>query len=179
MHRLVLSAVALAASLAASACCSSTSGTCTPSDASIDAEKSSATSVLPVTRVRAEPYPLAWNSGMEESARMVVTSAKQWAQVWSAIWRNYSTPPAEPQVDFASERVVVAAMGTRMSGGYAIYVDSAYQHGDHVEVVIRTVSPGSRCGTTAALTEPVDAARIPASTLPVRFRERATVHECP
>jgi hypothetical protein len=25
----------------------------------------------------------------------------------------------------------------------------------------------------------VDAARIPASSLPVRFRERATAHECP
>lgn len=174
MRRLALSAVALTALLGSSACCSSTSGSCMVTDAA-----ASAPTVLPVTRIRAEPYPLTFNSGIEEPARVVATGASQWAQVWSAIWRRHSAPPALPQIDFAGEMVVVAAMGTRSSGGYAIYVDSAYQHSDRIEVVIRTVSPGSRCGTTAALTEPVDVARIPASTLPVRFRERATVHECP
>jgi hypothetical protein len=178
MRRFALSAVALCALLSASACCSSTNG-CSPSDAAIDGQKSPAATVLPVTRIRAEPYPLTFNSGIEEPARVVATSANQWAQLWSAIWRNHSPKPALPQVDFAAEMVVVAAMGTRNSGGHAIYVDSAYQHSDRIEVVIRTVSPGPRCGTTAALTEPVDVARIPASSLPVRFRERGTVHECP
>jgi hypothetical protein len=174
MHRFALSAVALSTLLSASACCSSTSGSCMVTDTA-----SPAATVLPVTRLRAEPYPLTYNSGIGDSARVVVTSAGQWAQTWSAIWRNHSPQPALPQIDFAAEMVVVAAMGTRNSGGYAIYVDSAYQHSDRIEVVIRTVSPGTRCGTTAALTEPVDVARIPASSLPVRFREHGTVHECP
>jgi len=174
MQRFARSAVALSALLMASACCSSTSGGCVPTDTAAPAP-----TVLPVTRLRAEPYPLTYNSGIGDSVRVVVDDAAEWSQVWTAIWRNHSPAPAPPQIDFTSGMVVVAAMGTRNSGGYAIYVDSAYQHSDRIEVVIRTVSPGSRCGTTAALTEPVDAARIPASTLPVRFRERGTVHECP
>lgn len=179
MHRLALSAVALAASLATSACCSSTSGSCTPSDAGVDGSKSSAATVLPVTRLRAEPYPLTWNSGIAVSARQVVTDANTWGQVWGAIWQNHSPQPAVPQIDFASERLVLAALGTRNSGGYSIVVDSAYQHADHVEVVVHTTSPGTTCVTTAAITQPVDVARIPASSLPVRYRERATVVVCP
>jgi len=108
-----------------------------------------------------------------------VSDAQQWAQAWSAIWRNHSPEPALPQIDFTQERVVVAALGQRNSGGYGILVESAAQHPDYVEVVVQKVSPGARCGTTAALTQPVDVARIPAGTLPVRFRERGTVQECP
>ncbi|HEU4560883.1 MAG TPA: protease complex subunit PrcB family protein [Longimicrobium sp.] len=174
MHRFALSAVAFAALLSTSACCSSTGNSC----AVTDADQSTPT-VLPVTRLRAEPYPLTFNSGIAVSARQVVTDANTWGQVWGAIWQNHSPQPALPQIDFASERLVLAALGTRSSGGYSIVVDSAYQHADHVEVVVHTTSPGTTCGTTAAITQPVDVARIPAGSLPVRYRERATVVVCP
>jgi PrcB C-terminal len=133
---------------------------------------------LPVTRLRAEPYSFAYYSGMMDSVRLAVRDAGQWQQVWSAIEHGSSPGTAAPQVDFTREMVLVAALGTRNSGGFSIYVDSAYQRSDHVEVVIRKVSPGKQCGVTGALTQPVDLARIPASTQPVRFRERSLVHDC-
>ncbi|HET7464498.1 MAG TPA: protease complex subunit PrcB family protein [Longimicrobium sp.] len=174
MHRL-LRFTAVTAALLAGAACSHRAGV-------IDAviyDESAAGTLLPVTRLRAEPYSLTYNSGLTDSARVVVTDARQWAQVWSAIWRNHSPEPARPEVDFTNEQLVVAALGERNSGGYGIIVESAAQHPDYVEVVVRTVSPGVRCGTTAALTQPVDVARIPAGTLPVRFRDRGSVNECP
>jgi hypothetical protein len=131
---------------------------------------------LPVTRLRAEPYSFAYNSGLAESARLVVRDPAAWQQVWSMLGNSAS--PAAPPVDFAAEMVVVAALGTRPTGGYSIFVDSAYRRADHIEVVVRKVAPGSSCGTTQALTQPADVARIPASSLPVRFRERDTVHDC-
>lgn len=174
MHRFALPAVALVACLSASACCSSTGNSCAPTEAA----QSSAPTVLPITRIRAEPYPLTYNSGIADSARVVVDDAAEWSQTWSTIWRYHSPEPPLPQIDFAQETVVVAALGTRSSGGYAIYVDSAYQHSDHVEVVVRKESPGGHCAVTAAITQPVDAARIPATGLPLRFRERATTRQC-
>jgi Tfp pilus assembly protein FimT len=131
-------------------------------------------STLPVTRLRAEPYSFAYYSAMKDSVRLTVRDAGEWQQAWSAV--GHGTPL--PQVDFGQEMVIVAALGQRNSGGYSIYVDSAYQRDGHVEVVVRKVSPGAQCGTTAALTEPVDIARLPASTQPVRFRERSLVHNC-
>ncbi|HEX8243327.1 MAG TPA: protease complex subunit PrcB family protein [Longimicrobium sp.] len=143
-----------------------------------DQRSAASATALPVNRLRAEPYSFAYYSGMADSARVTVRDAGAWRQAWSAVWRGSSPVPALPQIDFGQEMVVVVALGTRNSGGYSILVDSAYQYGDRVEVVVRKESPGSRCFTTAALTQPVDIARIPASTLPVRFRERSFVHDC-
>ena len=131
-------------------------------------------STLPVTRLRAEPYSFSYSGGITDSVRLTVRDAGEWQQVWSAV--GHGTPL--PQVDFGQEMVIVAALGQRYSGGFSIYVDSAYQRDGHVEVVVRKVSPGAKCATTAALTEPVDIARLPASTQPVRFRERSLVHDC-
>lgn len=173
MRRFAVSAVAIAAVLSLGAC-GKHAGVI---DTVIHDEGPTAT-LLPITRLRAEPYSLTYNSGLTDPARVIVTDAQQWAQVWGAIWRNHSPEPALPQIDFAQERVVVAALGQRNSGGYGILVESAAQHPDYVEVVVQKVSPGARCGVTAALTQPVDVARIPAGTLPVRFRERDAVQEC-
>lgn len=134
--------------------------------------------VIPITRLRAEPYTFTHHSGLADSARIVVRDANTWAATWTAIWRRHSPEPALPSIDFSQEMLVVAALGTRSSGGYSIYVDSAYQRSDHIEVVIRKVSPGSRCIVTAALTEPVDIARLPRSSQSVRYRERSVVHNC-
>lgn len=170
--RRLLRAVAIAAALGYG--CSAPTGT----DAGPDGSKSGTRTVLPVDRLRAEPYPFAFYSGIEDSVRVAVRDAGGWQQAWSAVWRGSTPVPPLPQVDFQQEMVVVAALGSRPSGGYSILVDSAYRHGDHIEVVVQKQSPGARCITTAALTQPVDVARIPASTLPVRFRERSHVDDC-
>jgi hypothetical protein len=134
--------------------------------------------VIPVTRLRVEPYTFTYNSGLTDSARIVVQDANTWAATWTAIWSRHSPQPALPTIDFSQEMLVVAALGTRSSGGYGIFVDSAYQRADHIEVVIRKVSPGSRCIVTAALSAPVDVARLPRSSQPVRYRERSVVRNC-
>lgn len=133
---------------------------------------------LPVVRLRAEPYSFAYYSGLTDSVRLTIRDVGEWQQVWTALGRGSSPESPLPEIDFTREMVTVAALGTRYSGGFSIYVDSAYLRSDHVEVVIRKVSPGRQCGVTGALTQPVDIARLPASTLPVRFRERSTVHDC-
>jgi hypothetical protein len=134
--------------------------------------------VIHITRLRAEPYSFTYSSGLADSARIVVQDANSWAATWTAIWGRHSPEPALPSIDFSQNMLVVAALGTRSSGGYGIFVDSAYQRADHIEVVIRKVSPGSRCIVTAALSEPVDVARLPRSSQPVRYRERSVVRNC-
>ncbi|MFL5381746.1 MAG: protease complex subunit PrcB family protein [Longimicrobiaceae bacterium] len=129
---------------------------------------------LTVTRLRSEPYSFAYYSGMKDSARVVVRTPEEWAQVWSAVGGSQPLP----QVDFGHEVVVAAALGTRNTGGYSIYVDGAYQREGYVEVLIHKVSPGSRCATTQALTQPVDLARIAVAGQPVQFSERGSVHDC-
>lgn len=117
-------------------------------------------------------------SGITEQERIVVEDQVEWEQVWARLWRNTSPVPDTPPVDFAREFVIVAAMGTRPSGGYSIRVDEARAYAGHVTVHVVETSPGRGCVVTMAITAPVDVVKIPRTPLEVRFRTSKTVHEC-
>ena len=133
---------------------------------------------LAVVRLRPEPVPLTYTSGLSEPQELVVRDAAAWAQVWEAIWRNHSPRPPLPDVDFAKEMVVVAALGARPTGGYSVFVDSASSAPGAVSIRIRTVSPGRECAVTLAVTQPVDAARVARRDGPVVFSRRNEVADC-
>lgn len=115
------------------------------------------------------------HSGIGETSRMVVASEAAWNSV---VGRIYSQGAQRPAIDFASEMVIVAAMGGRPTGGYRITVERAVRTASEVVVEVVETSPGRSCGTTQALTAPVHAVRIARQDVPVRFVERKAVHEC-
>jgi hypothetical protein len=133
---------------------------------------------LSVTRLRPEPYSFSFSSGITDSTRVVVRDARAWEAAWRAVWSNHTPVPALPAIDFEREMVVVAALGSRRSGGYGILVDGATRTADGAEVSILKQVPGAGCGNTAAITTPVDIARLPRVQGAVRFRERTEVREC-
>ena len=130
-----------------------------------------------MTRFRAEPYSFTYSSGYRDSARVAIRDSSAWRRAWAQIHANGSAQPV-PAVDFSREMVVLVALGTRATGGFSIFVDSARAGAGRVEVLVRRVAPGPACGVTAALSEPVDLARIPAASEPVTFRERAEISDC-
>lgn len=119
------------------------------------------------------------SSGFTTAERIVVRDSTTWATVWPRIVGSHRPSPPVPRVDFATEMIVVASMGTRATGGYTIAIASVHVVGDSVRVVVREQSPGTRCGTTAALGHPVALARVDRSERPVAFVTRSAVHECP
>ena len=90
-----------------------------------------------------------------------------------------NTMPAAPDIDFSREMIIVAAMGPTL--GDAITIEEAYEHGDRLEVVVRSISPGS-CGSFAVQlqmgTQPVEIVRIVKTEHPVVFREIKAAMEC-
>jgi hypothetical protein len=115
------------------------------------------------------PY-LINSSGMGERARRVVRGPAEWQAVWERIWHNHTPLPATPALDFGREAVVVAAMGSRPTGGYAITVDSATATSDAIHVFV-TEHSAARCFATQAFTAPVHLVAIPADGREVRFHE--------
>ena len=83
-----------------------------------------------------------------------------------------------PEIDFSKEMLLVAAMGTRNTGGYSIEIEAVDRSSSSITASVRTHSPGKTCGTTAALTAPVAIVRIPRSTLPVQFVEEHVITDC-
>ena len=119
-----------------------------------------------------------YNTGLRDSTRRVITDGVALAALWGLAYEGRGEVPSLPRIDFDREMVVVAALGTRASGGYTIQVDSARATDRAVEVFVRRLGPGPTCGTTAALTEPAVVVAIPRSDAPVRFLETSTLHDC-
>jgi hypothetical protein len=134
---------------------------------------------ITVVRLRAEPYSFAYYSGLAQSDRIVVRDAATWQTVWNKVWQNAGDVPPLPAVDFSSEMILVAALGSRGTGGYGILIDGATEAANEgIDVAIRSVSPGANCVTTQAFTQPVDIARLPLRAGKIEFKERAEVYSC-
>jgi len=156
------------------------SGGCTTS-AGVGPDKSEtplAHGAISVVRLSPGPDPLASYSGLSGETRVVIRESEKWSEIWAAIWSIQSAIPPLPAIDFTREMVIVVGMGTRPSGGHSIRVESATQRPGEIEVILRAESPGPSCMTTGALTQSVDAARIPRSAEPVRFTVRESVVGC-
>ena len=119
-----------------------------------------------------------YNSGVDRHARLVVRSQAEWATLWAEITRNVSPVPPVPAVDFAERMVLVAAMGTRSSGGHAIAVETVESAGGVLRASVVERSPGARCVTTGALTQPLAAVVVPRTAGEVAWAERTAVVDC-
>ena len=130
-----------------------------------------------ITRLAPTDSSLTQISGINEPARLVVRDAATWADTWARIWQAQTPAPPLPAADFTREMLVVAAAGTRSAGGYAIVIESAYRDGDALHVVVRTDSP-TGCLGIAAITAPVDVARVARTQDQVRFEEKTVTRPC-
>jgi hypothetical protein len=141
---------------------------------------------VPVTPLGPKPCPtckqsrgsFTTTSGISDSLRVVIRDAASWRKIWERIHSPFSPTPPLPEIDFSLQLVLVVALGERPTGGYGIIVDRAYQRDDRVEVIVRKQTPGKACGTTQAITQPVDIVRIPRTKRVLVFRETEVVHQC-
>ena len=120
-----------------------------------------------------EPY-----SGFDERSRRIIRTTGAWEEAWEQLHEGRSPMPERPAVDFESSMVILAAMGSRPTGGHDIEVESVHRHGESLFVVVRETSPGDGCIVTQAFTAPTTAVRIPRADGDVEFVEEETVNEC-
>jgi hypothetical protein len=130
----------------------------------------------PVQVVRLEAYYP--HAGFDTSARLVVENEAEWTLVWQRLWSDHDRIPALPSIDFERERVLVAAMGRRPTGGYAIRVDAAAAQEAHLAVRVVQTSPGGVCLLTQAITAPIDIVKLPRTSQPIQFQTVRKVDEC-
>lgn len=125
-----------------------------------------------------ESFPRLY-SGIEGPRRTVVRDADAWAELWSEMAGDREPKSEPPPVDFASHMVIVAAMGTRPTGGFSIAIERVYQSAERLFVEVRERAPSANCMVTQALTQPADAVVVPRSDLPVSFAESKEIRDCP
>jgi PrcB C-terminal len=119
--------------------------------------------------------------GMTTRQRLVVRDAATWTNVWqqSTGTSQYIPPvPPVPPVDFASQVILIAAMGTKGSGGYSIAIDDVRVVDGNTRITVTERSPGNNCLVTMALTAPVAVVAVPSFPGEATFVERAVQHAC-
>lgn len=117
-------------------------------------------------------------TGFVQRDRLVIRDAEAWSQFWNQAHSNVMPQPSVPSIDFTRNMVVAATMGSRGSGGYSIRIDPVYAADDALYVVVEERSPGAGCVTTAAITAPAAAVRIPRAGGSVSFVERSETFNC-
>lgn len=117
-------------------------------------------------------------SGFIEPARLVIDNDTDWRAAWAKAYVGMAPAPNPPAIDFSQSSVILVALGGRTTGGYNISVTRLATSADFLYAEVTSSSPGSRCGTTQALTQPFDIVRIPRVGSAVVFVERAVVNEC-
>jgi hypothetical protein len=118
---------------------------------------------------------IAHYSSLAKPERLLVRDAQTFADVWA---RAFGPDVPVPNVDFAQERVIVAALGQRASGGYGIEVKSAVVEGGELVVDVTSTSPGRDCVVSLAITHPVDMVKVRIRAGSARFREQSLVKDC-
>ena len=114
--------------------------------------------------------------GFKTAERTVIRSEAAWREAWAKL--NESPPTAAPAVDFSRDMLLLAALGQRNTGGYAVQIASANVTNGVLRVEVVETRPGIGCMTTQALTCPVAVARVPRHDGAVEFVDRVDVRDC-
>lgn len=117
-------------------------------------------------------------SGLATPRRELIADADAWSRAWSELHARMTPVPDAPELDFAEHHVVLLAMGSRPTGGYAIDVASMTVEDGRLVVAVREIEPGAGCITTQAVTQPAFAVTVPAVGEAVEFEEQSVVRAC-
>ena len=118
------------------------------------------------------------NSKIVAPRYAAIRTERAWRDIWDPATAGRGSVPPRPQIDFAREMVIVAAMGVRSTGGYAIQITAVRETRNALVVSAVRNWLGPRCGATAALTEPADVVRVRATAKPLRWAFRDVRTPC-
>ena len=116
--------------------------------------------------------------GPQEPTRSVLRDEQSWLEFWRALTAVVSPAPEPPTVDFTADMVLVAAMGRRATGGFAVSVEGVYTSDGALYVDVLERSPGVGCLSAQVITTPVTAVRVRVHDGSVQFVTREQSGPC-
>ncbi len=118
------------------------------------------------------------NTGMAARQRLVVRDQDAWEAAWQQLTANTMPSTSAPEVDFGAHMLIVAAMGSRPTGGFVVSVDGVHVSDAGIFVTVLETAPGPGCAVTLAFTAPAVVVRIPRNPAEVTFVERTGETAC-
>lgn len=97
---------------------------------------------------------------------------------WESIWHLAGLTPPVRRVDFTRSIIIVAAVGPKPSGGFAVEITEMRAAEGGLQVVVRVTSPGPECRTPDEPTSPSDAVVVDRLDSDVKFSIIEVIHRC-
>jgi len=111
-------------------------------------------------------------SGVIKSGNHVITSDAGLNALWNEIYSNTVPIPALPEINYQQSRLIILALGQKMTGGFAIQIEAVKKIESHFVVFYSIRRPSKSGMVTQAITSPFVAAIIPAGTEKVLFKQQ-------
>jgi hypothetical protein len=145
-----------------------------------DSQRTAPTSdSLPIRRLDASIAGIyRFNSGIRDSTFTTIRDLVRWEEMWRRLSAQHRPAQSPPPVDFQKEMVVVATLGERRTGGYAITIEAVSDRGAYLEAHVWRRAPGRDCGVGGMLTTPADVAIVPRREVEVRVLTHDRVTDC-
>jgi len=117
-------------------------------------------------------------SSIRDRRRTVINAATEWQDFWNHFTGAIVPKPDLPVIDFAKHMVIVASMGERATGGYAIAIDEVLEEGEGLTARVVEMSPAFGCVFAPVITAPVTAVVVPRNDGTVVFVEETRTQAC-
>ncbi|HYO16774.1 MAG TPA: protease complex subunit PrcB family protein [Thermoanaerobaculia bacterium] len=113
-------------------------------------------------------------SDIDDSGEEIVRSSSEWRRVWDAIGADRPLP----SVNFDRDMVAVVAIGERPDGCYDVEIRDIEVDFGVIEVEVDLIEPGSNCGCSDVIVQPVHAVVLDRINAPVDFNYERVVLSC-
>ena len=122
------------------------------------------------------------SSGVTAEQYRVIDNVDDWCDFWDEVHGIIFPAPECPVdvVDFATEVVLVAAIGSRPNGCYGVDISCINKRGqsDDLRVTVTETVPGPACACTQATVNPVDAVAVDRPVGNVDFFKKTAKLDC-
>ena len=120
------------------------------------------------------------NEGPDAAIFTTVQSEPEWKKLWAELEprlprdMHQSAPHPFPRIDFIRQTLLVAALGTKPTGGFSLSVQSITASPTSITVNLVALNPGKGCGDvinsiTQITTHPIALLLIAKTSKPVQF----------
>jgi hypothetical protein len=108
-------------------------------------------------------------SGFQVPQELFVSSLKDWVDTWATRQGSATPKRPHPAVEFDKEVVLVATLGSKNTGGYAIEITRIIKTKDDIQVFVKRTAPAEGAKSATMLTSPFVLARMKKPDRPVTF----------
>ncbi len=109
--------------------------------------------------------------GITEPKQIVITDAKEWAEIWKQVHRGKIPVPKVPDIDFNKNMVLAVFMGQKPTSGYAIQITEVARSNGEVFAKLKETAPTKGAIVLQVLTQPFHIVVVPKVDAKVRFVE--------